>query len=148
MKMPSVAKFYSFSPLKIFITLSVLFLLFSFSIYLKPLRNKELRNLSTQTHVSAGKEVWQQNNCHTCHQMYGLGGYLGPDLTNIMSKPGRTDAYIKGIITSGVKQMPAFQLSDKELTDLLFFLKAMNETGTANPTDYQININGTYTLKK
>lgn len=146
--MPSVAKFYSFSPQKIFISLSVLFLLFSFSLYLEPLREKELQNATTLQQVTAGKEVWQRNNCHTCHQFYGLGGFLGPDLTNVTAKSGRSDAYLKAIIKGGVKQMPAFQLSDEELTDLVFFLKAMNETGNANPTDYQINANGTYTLKK
>ncbi len=29
-----------------------------------------------------GKQIWLQNNCQTCHQIYGFGGFLGPDLTN------------------------------------------------------------------
>ena len=26
-----------------------------------------------------GYRLWREQNCHTCHQLYGFGGYLGPD---------------------------------------------------------------------
>jgi len=39
-----------------------------------------------------GQQLWQQNNCFSCHQIYGLGGYLGPDLTNVYSQRGKGPA--------------------------------------------------------
>lgn len=110
------------------------------------MREKDPQKATLLKQASAGKEVWQKYNCHTCHQLYGLGGYLGPDLTNVVSKTGRSEAYLKGIIKSGVKQMPAFSLTDKEILDLLVFLKAMDETGSSNPNDYTPQWNGTFTL--
>ena len=78
--------------------------------------------------------------------MYGLGGYLGPDLTNVTAKPGYSDVFLKAIISNGISQMPAFDLTNQEMEDLLVFLKAMNESGTANPQHYSTQINGTFTL--
>ena len=34
----------------------------------------------------AGRRVWLANNCQACHQLYGFGGFLGPDLTNAASR--------------------------------------------------------------
>ena len=134
------------SPLKIFITLSVLFLIYSFSIYLKPLRENENINVKDSKQAAAGKDVWQKHNCHTCHQLYGLGGYLGPDLTNVTAKPGYSEVFLKAVISNGMGQMPPFDLTNQEMEDLLVFLQSMNETGTANPQHYSPKINGTFTL--
>jgi len=56
------------------------FLFFSFCVYSfivykcdTPSDAKEL--MTTDAH--AGKLIFQQNNCNTCHQLYGLGGYMG-----------------------------------------------------------------------
>ncbi len=135
-----------FSPIRIFIFLSVLFLIYSFSIYLKPLRENENINVKNTKQAAAGKDVWQKHNCHTCHQLYGLGGYLGPDLTNVTAKPGYSEVFLKAVISNGMGQMPPFDLPRQEMSDLLGFLKAMNETGTANPQHYTPQINGTFTL--
>ena len=82
------------------------------------------------------------------HQLYGLGGYLGPDLTNVYSKTASNEAYIKGIIKSGVKQMPAFEISEEEMNALLQFLKNVDQSGSSNPQDYQPEILGTFSLEK
>lgn len=37
-------------------------------------------------HALAGKQVWQRNNCISCHTLFGNGGYLGADLTNITAQ--------------------------------------------------------------
>ncbi|MCZ6597955.1 MAG: hypothetical protein O7B99_09975, partial [Planctomycetota bacterium] len=34
----------------------------------------------------AGLAVWRENNCQACHQVYGFGGFHGPDLTNRVSE--------------------------------------------------------------
>jgi len=36
--------------------------------------------------ASQGKQVWQANNCISCHTIFGNGGYNGDDMTHIVSK--------------------------------------------------------------
>ena len=98
--------------------------------------------------VSDGRLVWQKYNCHTCHQFYGLGGYLGPDLTNVYSRSNKNEAYIKAIIQSGVRQMPAFDLSEDEMTTLLAFLKDVDASGNADVKAHKPEILGTFSLEK
>jgi nitric oxide reductase subunit C len=76
----------------------------------------------------AGEQLWQQYNCNSCHQLYGLGGYLGPDLTNIYSKPGG-ERQIKAMLNSGVKAMPLFHFTETEKEALATFLKEVDKTG-------------------
>lgn len=49
-----------------------------------------LRSLSTPAFLvavagdmEAGREVYRRSQCSTCHMIYGQGGFLGPDLTDI-----------------------------------------------------------------
>ena len=76
-----------------------------------------------------GEHLWQENNCTACHQIYGLGGYLGPDLTNISSNPNKGLEYAKAFFNSGVKSMPKFNFNASEKNDLAEFLKAIDQTG-------------------
>lgn len=55
--------------------LSTLFLAYSFSIYLHPFSTAYDKRLNREL-VSEGRLVWQKYNCQSCHQFYGLGGYL------------------------------------------------------------------------
>ena len=135
-------------PKRIFLVLFVCFLTFSIWIYAIPLFSPTPYSEKELHLVAEGRLVWQKYNCHTCHQLYGLGGYLGPDLTNVYSRTSNNEAYIKGIIKSGVKQMPAFEISDDEMKALLHFLKNVDATGTSNPQDYQPEIIGTFSLEK
>ncbi|MCH7870146.1 MAG: c-type cytochrome, partial [Planctomycetes bacterium] len=36
--------------------------------------------------AKSGLAIWRENNCQACHQIYGYGGFLGPDLTNLMDR--------------------------------------------------------------
>jgi len=76
-----------------------------------------------------GEHLWQENNCTACHQIYGLGGYLGPDLTNISSNPKKGLEYAKAFFNSGVKSMPKFNFNASEKNDLAEFLKAIDQSG-------------------
>jgi nitric oxide reductase subunit C len=42
--------------------------------------------------AAAGKLVWQRHNCVSCHTLFGNGGYVGEDLTNIIVK--ETSSYL------------------------------------------------------
>ena len=76
-----------------------------------------------------GEQLWQDNNCTSCHQFYGLGGYLGPDLTNVISHPQKGEAYVKAFLNSGVKVMPKFDFTEEEKDAIVEFLKNVDQTG-------------------
>lgn len=117
--------------------LIISFLLYSFSIYLNPPEKKEpITMLSTK-----GKLLWQQYNCVACHQVYGLGGYLGPDLTNVYSHKGT--AYIKVFLANGTATMPNFHLSDEDIAALTAYLQQIDASGSADPRSYTIQPDGT-----
>ena len=128
-------------PRHIFFTLCSLFLLYSIYIYLGPLRNTKAQE-HPKDKIAEGRLVWQKYNCQACHQLYGLGGYLGPDLTNLTGQPKKDLNYIKGMISSGAKQMPAYHLSDNELNNLYTFLDAVNKTGNGDPRGFIISKTG------
>jgi len=75
----------------------------------------------------AGRRVWLANNCQACHQLYGFGGFLGPDLTNAASRLQR--AQLADQLALGQGQMPKFDLLEEEVDALWEFLVAMDETG-------------------
>lgn len=85
-----------------------------------------------------GQVLWQENNCWSCHQLYGLGGYLGPDLTNIISHPNKGENYIKGFINSGVKSMPKYNFTETEKNEIISFLRAVDASGYF--PDYKANL--------
>ncbi len=76
-----------------------------------------------------GQQLFQNNRCWSCHQLYGLGGYLGPDLTNIYSTEGKGPLYIKAFLNSGVKSMPQFNFSEEEKDAFVQYLKQVDQTG-------------------
>lgn len=128
-------------PKHVFFSLSIFFILYSFNIYLKPLTDSKIA-VHDKNIAAKGRLVWQKYNCQSCHQLFGLGGYLGPDITNIASDPNKGKEYIKAMLSSGVKQMPVFKLSDAELDDLYLFLSSVDETGKADPRHFIISNSG------
>ncbi|MDH5642351.1 MAG: c-type cytochrome [Nitrospira sp.] len=78
-----------------------------------------------------GRAVWLKHNCQTCHQLYGFGGFLGPDLTNAAPRLDRGRVF--DLLKNGYGQMPAFQLEDDEIENVLIFLHEINETGYSQP---------------
>ena len=75
----------------------------------------------------AGRRVWLANNCQACHQLYGFGGFLGPDLTNAASRLQKPQLADRLVLGEG--QMPSFDLPEDEVEALWKFLSAMDETG-------------------
>lgn len=76
-----------------------------------------------------GEKLWQENNCTSCHQLYGLGGYLGPDLTNVISNKAKGPNYVKAFLNSGVKSMPEFNFSETDKELIIEFLSHVDQTG-------------------
>jgi nitric oxide reductase subunit C len=81
-----------------------------------------------------GKKIWETRNCIGCHTLLGEGAYFAPELGNVYKRRG--PEFIKAWINSqptgapGRRQMPQFHLSDKEMTDLVEFLKYSSEINT------------------
>lgn len=90
---------------------------------------------------NGGKMVWQKYNCNACHQVYGLGGYLGPDLTNVFSTRG--SEYIQTFLKTGTGAMPQFNLTETETTLLLSFLKDIDASGKSDPKTFILKYDGT-----
>lgn len=121
-----------------FFFLSGLFIMYSFDIYITPLSMKSEYPCNKKK-VLDGQLVWQNHNCQTCHQLFGLGGYLGPDLTNVISEPGKGENVVKAMVNSGSGQMPAFSMEEGEMDNLIEFLKSVDATGTADPKSFKKN---------
>ena len=71
--------------------------------------------------------------------MLGWGGYLVPDLTNIMSQDKKGETLLKAMVKTGTKQMPAFNLSEKEMGELIEFLKSTDVCGKSDPRFFEKN---------
>ena len=71
-----------------------------------------------------GRALWQAYACQTCHQFYGQGGFLGPDLTNAASRVDSTR--LVSLLTVGSGQMPPLGFSDAESAAMAAFLREMD----------------------
>ena len=129
------------NPSHLFMLLCFSFLVYSFRIYSIPLGAN--RNVSFDIKkASDGRIVWQKNNCQSCHQLYGLGGYLGPDLTNVFSNPLKGETIIRAIVNTGVKQMPACNIKEEDLNNLVEFLKSVDASGKSDPRNFNTTTTG------
>jgi len=91
--------------------------------------------------IAKGKSLWQNHNCTACHQIYGLGGYLGPDLTNVYTTRG--SAFIQIFLQNGNTTMPNYHLTNTEIQALTDYLQSVDQSGKADPRKFTINHNGT-----
>lgn len=87
---------------------------------------------------------YREFNCTACHQFYGLGGYMGPDLTNVVSAPGKGEDFARGIILHGTQRMPALGVTAAQADDLVAFLRAVDATGTHPIRHVDLTPWGTY----
>lgn len=94
-----------------------------------------------------GETLWLKNNCNACHQIYGLGGYLGPDVTNVYSTEGKGEPYIKIILNSGIQSMPLFSFNEAEKEQFVQFFKEVDQTGYYPDVTAQIEIDGWVSIK-
>lgn len=120
-----------------FSLLSALYICYSILIYGTGNEEASPADISAQK----GKLLWQEKNCISCHQLYGLGGHLGPDLTNISAT--KSDAYIRAFLKSGTTVMPDFQLKEEEIAAFIAFFRYTNTTGIAHPASFSKHIHGT-----
>jgi nitric oxide reductase subunit C len=125
----------------VFAILVVAYCAYSFLIY-----SRSSRDAAPSPAITKGFAVWQSKNCQACHQLYGLGGYMGPDLTNIISDTNKGPAYAAAFIQAGTAKMPQFNLSAQEVNELVAFLTWVDKSGrSAVPADKTTSL-GNYSL--
>lgn len=120
-------------------TLFTAFLFYSVYVYTAGTAAAHVPPMSEQTRY--GQQVYQDYNCVACHQFYGLGGYMGPDLTNVISNRG--SAYARVFIANGTTRMPNLGLSDEETDAVVAYLEFVDQTGTYPPQNYEVTWFGT-----
>ncbi len=120
-------------------TLCVAFVLYSLNVYTRGTDASHIAPMSDD--ARHGQQVFQDYNCIACHQFYGLGGYMGPDLTNVMSNRG--EAYTRAFIAAGTVRMPNLGLADKEISALIAYLEFVDQTGTYPAKNYEVQWYGT-----
>lgn len=89
-----------------------------------------------------GRMVWQKNQCQTCHQLFGLGGYLGPDLTHLMEDTLRGRMVLRSVVNNAPKQMPQYRLSEEEISSISFFLQTISMSGNGRPSKFKRSPSG------
>lgn len=70
-----------------------------------------------------GYLVWQKNKCFACHKIYGLGGFIAPDLTSITQRLDQKT--FEHIIKKGTRNMPRYSLTKKEINHLYSFFETL-----------------------
>lgn len=88
-----------------------------------------------------GRSLWQAQNCQACHQLFGLGGYMGPDLTNVVQD--RDPARLRTFIRYGTGRMPAHPLDDADIDALIAFLAWVDRHGRSHVPAEHVHWTGT-----
>lgn len=112
------------------LTLVLLFAGYSLLIYTKGTQEDISLPQKEQELVTKGKALFQKHNCQSCHQIYGLGGYLGPDLTTAYSDKTRGEMYMRALLQGGGSRMPNFHFTKEEIDHLIAYLKYVDSTAT------------------
>ncbi|MBL4657342.1 MAG: cytochrome c [Flavobacteriales bacterium] len=129
----------------LYAVLCMSFLAMSLSVYVNT-ENVDRGSELMSAEVMQGRQLFMDYNCTSCHQIFGLGGYMGPDLTNCYSSDGgpqRAEMWLR----NGFGAMPNLELSDQEISELMAFLAYIDRTGTSPPKDFEINAIGTVDIE-
>ena len=123
----------------IFMLLCAAFIPYSAYVYTRGTEASHVSSITAE--ARHGQQLFQAHNCIACHQVYGLGGYMGPDLTNVISNKG--PAYVRAFLMSGTQRMPNFNLNESELDAMIAHLECVDATGRYPLADYEVDWYGT-----
>ncbi len=130
----------------IFASLVLTFFAYSYMVYTSGTENDNGVSFSNEQ-SKRGKLIFQNYNCVACHQIYGMGGYMGPDITNVISANNKGPEYVRTFLQSGSRRMPDFHLNENELNDLIAYLSYIDKTGISPVKNFKINYDGTVDQK-
>lgn len=123
----------------IFLTLCAAFVPYTLYVYTQGTELSHVAPVSDE--ARHGQRLFQEHNCIACHQFYGLGGYMGPDLSNVISD--KSAAYARAFLMSGTQRMPKIDLDESELDAMIAYLEFVDRTGRYPAAEYRINWYGT-----
>ena len=129
----------------LFIFLVLSYLSYSIVIYCFGTNQKKQEIITPQ--ATEGFHIWQAKNCQSCHQLYGLGGYMGPDITNIISDSTKGEPFARAFITNGSPKMPNFKLQKEEVDALIAFLTWVDKSGHTRIKKEEVSSLGNYQIK-
>ncbi|MBL0132116.1 MAG: cytochrome c [Chitinophagaceae bacterium] len=112
----------------LFLLLFSTYVIYSAVVYSKGTENAVSVDRIEAGKINQGKKLYQQYNCTACHQIYGLGGYLGPELTTAQSDPNRGENFMKALLKGGGPRMPNFHFTDDEINAVISYLKYVDAT--------------------
>ena len=107
----------------VFLILFTGYIVYSTVIYTRGTRDTTTVRTEDQARVTNGKHLFEKHNCISCHQVYGLGGYLGSDLTTAISDPHRGEQYMKAFLLAGGPRMPNFHFTKEEVEAIISYLR-------------------------
>ncbi len=114
--------------IKVFLFFSLICLFLCYTAYVYTAGTATRLDHTLTGKAARGKLIFQEKNCIACHQLYGLGGYLGPELTTVISARGKGRDYAFAFIRSGTVRMPDFKLSHEEVDCLVEYLIFVDRT--------------------
>ena len=111
-----------------FLVMMILYLGYSGLVYTKGTASSLQFSTAELARINKGKSLFQQYNCMACHQLYGLGGFLGPELTTAYSDPARGELYMKTFLQAGGARMPKYAFTEDEINSIVSYLKYVDST--------------------
>ncbi len=78
-----------------------------------------------------GQAIFRSHGCQSCHAVFGMGGFLGPDLTNAARRV--PPARFTELLQFGSGAMPAYHLDQDERDAVSAYLAAIDSTGQGTP---------------
>lgn len=116
--------------IRVFIVLFTCYIVYSGTVYTYGTESLGSSALPEKEQILNGKNLYQQYNCVSCHQIYGLGGFLGPELTTAYSDKARGEQYMRAFLMAGGPRMPNFHLKENEVSSIISYLKYVDSTAS------------------
>lgn len=113
-----------------FTILFSLYIIYSGIVFTKGTENYILLPPKEMIKAGNGKLLFQQHNCISCHQLFGLGGYLGPELTAVFSDTTRGEVWMRAFLQAGGTRMPNFHFNKTEMEEIISYLKYVDAAAT------------------
>lgn len=120
----------------VFGALFTIYTIYTATVFIAGTLETAAKDIRFDSQAQEGKQIYQQYNCVSCHQLYGLGGYLGPELTTTYSNPEKGPLIMRAFLENGGQRMPNFNFSKKQVDCIISYLRYADATAVSykNPS--------------